>query len=116
MQDAVQRSLVDDLKGELCSRCLQPVPPKASRCPSCRQPVHSLRLLMLAIGAAGLLVLVFALLVMFRTGRNQDLVEAPAAVDESAAQPQDPFAVPPPANNDSNQPAKPEKKPPLNER
>ena len=69
MQDAVQPDL-EDIEAKRCPRCLQPVPPKASRCPGCGQPIHTLRLLPLAIGAAGLLALVFALLVMFRMMRN----------------------------------------------
>src|ERR1035441_7190022 len=58
--------VMEDTKGDRCPRCLQTVPPKASRCPGCGQPIGSMRSLAFAIGIAGLLVLVFAMIVMFR--------------------------------------------------
>ena len=113
MEDFDQLSL-EDLRVERCPRCLQPVPPKASRCPQCRQPIHAVRLLPWVLGAVGLLVLLFGLLITFRTMRNEPRVSVP--VDESAA-PQDSLSSEPPgANNAPSEPAKPEKRPPLNER
>ena len=104
-----------ELKDVRCPRCLQPVPPDASRCPGCRQPIHSLRLLPFAVGAVGLLLMVFVMLVMYRSARNEDAVAAPVPVEENAARQQDPLLRdPPPATN--AKPAKPEKPPPLNER
>jgi hypothetical protein len=115
MQDAVQPDL-EDIEAKRCPRCLQPVPPKASRCPGCGQPIHTLRLLPLALGAVGLLALVFALLVMFRMMRNEDQLRAPVPADDGGAQQGDVFPDPAPPNNKANQPPKPEKRPPLNER
>jgi hypothetical protein len=86
-----------------------------SRCPGCGQPAYSLRLLPFAIGVAGLLALVFALLLMYRVVRNEDSAGAPAPVDENAAEQQELLPDPPPASK-ANEPAKPDKRPPLDER
>ena len=110
--------ILQELKDERCPRCLQPVPPDASHCPGCRQPIHSLRLLPFAVGAVGLLLMVFVMLVMYRSARNEDAATAPVPVEENAAHTQDPLLPdPPPANSAKPaRPAKPEKPPPLNER
>src|ERR1035437_5005669 len=115
MQDAVQPGL-EDIEAKRCPRCLQPVPPKASHCPGCGQPIHALRLLPLVIGPAGLLALLFALLVMFRMMRNEDQLRAPLPTDDGTAQQGDVFQDPAPPNNKANQPPTPEKSPPPNER
>jgi hypothetical protein len=85
-----------------------------SRCPDCGQPIHfhSLRLLPFAIGTAGLLLLVFVMLVMYRMAKNEEAARVPALMDENAPQ-QQLFRNPPPANSKANEPAK---RPPLNER
>jgi hypothetical protein len=36
-------------RGNVCARCLTPVPPKASRCPSCGEPVPNLHLFLYAV-------------------------------------------------------------------
>ena len=97
-----------------CPRCLQTVPPKASRCPGCGQPIHSARSLIFALGIAGLLVLVFAMVVMYKVVANENAAKAPVPVDENAARQQELFPDPPPAST-ANEPAKPDKKPPLDE-
>jgi hypothetical protein len=61
------------------------------------------------------LALVFALLLVFRMVRNEGL-NAPVPVDDSAAKQGELFPDPPPADKNPKQPAKPEKRPPLNER
>jgi hypothetical protein len=69
-----------------------------------------MRFLPFAIGAAGLVLMVFVMLVMYI--RSEDVYTAPVPVEESAAPDQDTLLpAPPPAK-----PAKPEKPPPLNER
>ena len=110
--DDANRSL-EDVRADMCSRCLQPVPPKAARCPQCRQPVHRLRLLPWVAGAAGLLALVFALLVAFHVVGGRP----PAPVAEGASQVHA-LEQAPPVEEDSKPgpPPKPEKRPPLNER
>ena len=115
MANALQ-PMLQDLKTDRCPRCLQPVPPKAARCPGCLQPIHSLRLLPFAIGVAGLLALVFAVILMYRMVRTEDAVNAPAPVDESLADRQVLLPDPPPAGSKPAEPPKPEKPPPLNER
>ena len=92
MRVAVQPILYDP-KAERCLRCLQPVPPRVSRCPGCRQPFYSLRSLTLLIGAACLMALLFVVLLMYRMMRNEDAVNAPAPVDEVAAEQQKHFPV-----------------------
>ena len=117
MSDAVQ-PILEHLNAERCPRCLQPVPPKAYRCPGCRQPIHSLRFLRLvpfAIGVAGLLAMAFVMLVLYRTVRNEDSANAPVPVDEKTAEQQQLFPDPA-AKGNTKRPAKPEKRPPLNER
>jgi hypothetical protein len=56
------------------------------------------------------------MLVMYRMVRNEDLTNAPLPTDEGAAQQQGLLPNSPPSNRPSNQPAKAEKRPPLNER
>jgi hypothetical protein len=118
MPDAAQ-PVMEDPKGERCPRCLQNVSAGASRCPNCGQPIHSIRSLLVAIGIAGLLVLVFVMLVMYKVMANEDAASAPVPVDD-ADQKQQLFRDPPPASS-ANEPAKPdrptkpEKKPPLDE-
>src|ERR1017187_5758305 len=114
MPDGAQ-PVMEDTKGDRCPRCLQAVPPKARRCPGCGQPIHSGRPLIFAIGIAGLLVLVFAMLVMYRLVANEDAANAPVPVEENAAPQEELLPDPAPASR-PNQPAKPEKKPPLDER
>jgi hypothetical protein len=118
MPDAAQ-PVMEDPKGERCPRCLQNVPFGASRCPSCGQPIHSIRSLLVAIGIAGLLVLVFVMLVMYKVMANEDAARAPVPVDE-ADQKQELLRDPPPASSADepakpDRPTKPEKKPPLDE-
>src|ERR1017187_7136286 len=77
--------VMEDTKGDRCPRCLQTVPPKASRCPGCGQPIGSMRSLAFAIGIAGLVVLVFAMIVMYRLVANEDAANAPVPVDGPTA-------------------------------
>jgi hypothetical protein len=119
MSDAAEPR-IEDTKGDRCPRCLQTVPPKARRCPGCGQPIGSTRSLILAIGIAGLLVLVFAMLVMYKLAANEDAANAPVPVDENADQQQELFRDPPQGSSANepakpDQPAKPDKKPPLDE-
>jgi hypothetical protein len=121
MQDAVE-PIVPDLKTDHCPRCLQPVSPKVPRCLGCGQPIRSRRSLPLLIGAAGVLVLVFAVLLMYQLVSNEDAANAPLPVDDQKAQTQELFSDPPPnsISSEAAKPAKPsstpEKRPPLNER
>jgi hypothetical protein len=108
--------ILEDLKTDRCPRCLQPVPPQASHCPDCRQPIHSMHLLPFAIGAAGLILMMFVMLVMYRSVRNEDAATAPVAVEENADRQQDPMVPEPAANSSAKPAAKPEKRPPLDER
>ena len=76
----------------------------------------SARGLRLAIGFAGLIALLFAVVVMYQTVRNEDAGKAPVPVEEVQKTPdQELFPDPPPDNGNKEAP-KPEKKPPLNEK
>ena len=108
MQTPSSRPL-QDLKDERCPRCLQPVPPKAARCPGCRQPIHSLRLLPFAIGVAGLLALVFAVILMYRMVSSEGCGQAPAPVDEIPRRPAGTLPDPP-AGQQPSQPNRPSPK------
>ena len=120
MPDAAE-PVIEDTKGDRCPRCLQRVPPKARRCPGCGQPIRSTRSLILAIGIAGLLVLVFAMLVMYKLAANEEAATAPVPVDENADQKPELFRDPPQGSSSTepakpDQPTKPEKIPPLDEK
>ena len=104
--------VMEDTKGDRCPRCLQTVPPKASRCPGCGQPIGSMRSLAFAIGIAGLVVLVFAMIVMFRLVANEDAAKAPVPVDGPAA---GTFSRSP-ASQPCRRAGQAGEKPPLNER
>jgi len=116
MEDAGQPSL-EDLRVVRCPRCLQPVPPKATACPDCRLPIQRLRILPWAMGAAGLLMLMFALLVLFRMMHTETHLKEPVPVEQTNDNP-DKNLFPEPAADDKNPktPPKPEKRPPLDER
>jgi hypothetical protein len=61
------------LDGERCLRCMQPIPAKAKRCPNCRTPrPGSGRGLSIFWGVVGLAALLFLLIVMVQTMRNED--------------------------------------------
>ena len=55
------------------------------------------------------------MLVMYRLVANEDAANAPVPVEENAAPQEELLPDPPPASR-PNEPAKPEKKPPLDER
>jgi len=52
--------------GEVCHRCLQPVPPAASRCPHCGDPVHKSSHIRTILGVLGLLMFLAAVVVAVR--------------------------------------------------
>src|SRR5450631_137491 len=109
--------VLQDVKAHFCPRCLQPVPSKVDRCPGCGQPIASRRFLPLSIGVAGLLALVFAVLVIYQMVSNEDAANAPAPPDPATAEKQEAlFSDPTPAKAQASEPAKPEKRPPLDER
>jgi len=98
-----------------CTRCLQPVPVRASRCPGCGHPHQNRRWIPLAIGAAGLFALVFVMLLMYYTAWKSDLANRAPLEDESA-QPDIMVKTPPEGSQSSSPPPAPEKKPPLNDK
>ena len=114
MPDAAE-PVIENTEGDHCPRCLQTVPRKASRCPNCGQPIRSVRGLTLAIGIAGLLVLVFAMIVMYQSVANEDAAKAPVPVEVNVA-PQEELLPDPPPVSRPNEPAKPENPPPFDER
>jgi hypothetical protein len=106
-----------------CSRCLQPVPVAAKRCPQCGQPISKARrLIFMSVAAAGVLALLFMLVVMYRVVYLADMQHAPTLEDDQAV-PADAMATPPatsqdvplpPKDDKPSAPPEPEKPPPLN--
>ncbi|MCU1236209.1 MAG: hypothetical protein JWP63_4176 [Candidatus Solibacter sp.] len=98
-----------------CTRCLQPVPVRAARCPGCGQPHQNRRWIPLAIGTAGVFALVFVMLLMYYAAWKADLATAEVAPDDNGAQADIMVKTPEEGGKPSPPPA-PEKKPPLNDR
>jgi hypothetical protein len=97
-----------------CTRCLQPVPTGAPRCPGCGQPHQNRRWIPLAIGTAGVFALVFVMLLMYYAAWKSDLSNAEVVPDADGAQPEIMVKTPEEGSKPSPPPP-PEKKPPLND-
>jgi hypothetical protein len=69
----------------------------------------------LAIGVAGVLALLFASLVVYRSVRNEGLVPAPVPIEEDVEQQKQAFFPDSQPAGSTTQPAKPEKRAPLDE-
>jgi hypothetical protein len=103
-----------DLKETKCPRCLQLLPGRVARCPNCNQPIQtSSRALRLAIGIAGLLALIFAMAMMYRTVYEEDLAKSESPQVQKTPEEQL-FPDPPTQGSQTDRP--PDKKPPLNEK
>ena len=87
---------------DLCTRCLQPVPRKASRCPNCREPHSNRSYLPLLIGVAGIFALAFVMALMYYTAWRSDMSNAAPLADDAHAEE---IMVPVPADNSKQQPA-----------
>ena len=103
------------LEGDLCTRCLQPVPYRAARCPGCGQPHNSRRALPLLIGVVGIFALAFVMALMYYAAWRADMMNADVPKDEDGIKQEIMVDT---SKNDSKppEPEKPEKKPPLNEK
>ncbi len=51
---------------DICHRCLQSVPPKATRCPRCGEPLHKSSHVRVVLGVLGLVLFLAIALVAFR--------------------------------------------------
>ncbi len=78
-----------------CTRCLQPVPVGAARCPGCGQPHQNRRWIPLAIGAAGVFALVFVMLLMYYAAWKADLANADVVPDADVIFEEHRFQPPP---------------------
>ena len=81
-----------------CPRCLQLLPGKVARCPNCGQPATtSSRRLRFAIGIVGLLALLFAIAIMYRTVYEEDLENTATSNEEVEKTPEEELfpSVPP---------------------
>jgi hypothetical protein len=97
---------------EVCPRCLQPVPVKASRCANCGNKVNSFRGLPILVGIVGMAALVFVIVIMFQVVRNVDIESAPPEKQQDdSGMTQDK----PGMSSEQGKPDKPEKPPPLNQ-
>ena len=68
---------------ETCARCLQPIPREARRCPNCGTPRTNSRRIVVLLGIASLLALVFVILLMVQVVRNEDLQNQPISDSQS---------------------------------
>jgi len=110
MQAAVQPQLAPG--DDRCTRCLQPVPRRASRCPGCGHPHNSRRYVPLLIGLAGICALAFVMVLMYYAAWRADMMKADPLVDEQSAKQELMVETP----SEGAKPAKPEKRPPLNDK
>jgi hypothetical protein len=102
-------------KSEVCPRCKQRLSFQETRCPNCGQPVSDMtRNLPLLIGVGGVGAILFVVLLMWLVVHNEDLMNAPVPVDEETAAKQTDI-LPDTSATTSQEPAKPEKAPPLNQ-
>jgi len=79
---------VTEKRGEVCHRCLQPVPSKAARCPNCGDPLRKGANIRTVLGIFGLVIFLAVAFIGFRMMQNG-------------------------SDNSSTQTAQPEKKPAL---
>jgi hypothetical protein len=100
---------------ENCTRCLQPVPVRAARCPGCGQPYKNRRWVPLTIGTIGLLALIFVMGLMYYATWRADLDQAEILADPDG-EPQEIMVKVPDSNSKPAAPPAPEKKPPLNDK
>jgi uncharacterized paraquat-inducible protein A len=82
-------------RADVCHRCLEPVPPKASRCPRCGEPVHKPANIRLILGVFGLLMFLVVAAVAFRLMQTSG---SPASTnaEERQHRPGEPDKPPPP--------------------
>ena len=71
---------------EICHRCLQPVPVKAARCVNCGERVNAFRHLPIVIGIAGIVALVFVIVIMYQVVWNVDIESAPPEQQQDSGQ------------------------------
>ena len=102
--------------GDRCTRCLQPVPYRASRCPACGQPHARRRYLPLLIGTAGIFALAFVMALMYYAAWRADMMKADPLVDSGGPEKQEIMVETPSEGGKPADPPKPEKKPPLNDK
>ena len=106
-----------------CARCLQLVSSKDARCPHCGQPTNNpRRLVLMGVATAGVMAILFVLVVMYRVIYLADLEQA-APLEDPEAEPAAAFVEGSATSQDVSvpkqeekpaAPAEPEKPPPLN--
>jgi len=82
-------------RADVCHRCLEPVPPKASRCPRSGEPVHKSANIRMILAAFGLLMFLVVAAVAFRLMQSGTAPE-PANVEQRQRHPGEPEKPPPP--------------------
>jgi hypothetical protein len=71
-------------KDDLCTRCLQPVPAGARRCPHCGDPVTSMTSATIVIALAGGLLMILVFLVLYLAVRKSEKPPQPATDDDTS--------------------------------
>jgi hypothetical protein len=100
---------------ELCSRCKQHVSFQDVRCPNCGQPLSGTgRHLSLWIGIGGVFAILFVVGLMWLVVHEDDVLKRPVPVDQATASQQSDILPETPKTTGKEEPAKPDKAPPLN--
>jgi uncharacterized paraquat-inducible protein A len=90
MDESQTRNRVD-----VCHRCLEPVPPKAARCPRCGEPIHKSSNIRRILAVFGLLMFLVVAAVAFRLMQTSGARPSTDA-DQQQQRPGDPDKPPPP--------------------
>jgi hypothetical protein len=87
---------VVETRPDVCHRCLQPVPPKAQRCPHCGDPLAHKANMPLLLAMFGLLMVVLLALIAIRAMHSGGVVQPPPDDDQQVMDQRAPHPNPPP--------------------
>ena len=83
---------------DVCHRCLEPLPPNATRCTSCGERRQgTIGRVPLLIGTAGVLALVFLVWIMVVVIKNEEFMNSPSVDENGFTQQQQEQPAKPPA-------------------
>ena len=83
-------------RADVCQRCLEPVPPKAARCPRCGEPIHRPANIRLILGVFGLVMFLAVVLLAIRLMQTSGARPAPPDGTDQQQTPGRPQTPPPP--------------------
>jgi uncharacterized paraquat-inducible protein A len=76
------------IRADVCHRCLEPVPPKAARCPRCGEPIHKPANFRKILAVFGLLMFVVVAVVAFRLMQTSSPPSTDAQQQKDASPPE----------------------------